>query len=527
MKIRNLLFIIFIFMFSILTVNAASIRVGDTYVYNDGPTGNSVQCITYDDNAKTLTMNGCNIVTRNDIVIQDVEDVTIIVDGSNNYYGDISSNTNFNINGVNNGVLNIYSYNGNSTETTLNINNLTVNIYAYSSYSVGFSANDLNVVNSTIKGVAGDGIGLLIGYNITLDNSTFTDMGSEYKQGDMGAINAYSSVTIKNNSNVTIYPLGYDRNYDFLDVFNLGFAPYDYSHDYTDTWFDGRGIFIFAPAEDGIVTISDSTVNIKGKRECIHSTNIETTNSNINLECFYGVVGSNMTVNSGNVIEKGAVVGIKTDILNVNGGYLSSSVMDDDTKAGFINYMENDSNESRAALEEIETYTPYMISIINYPDTYGMFINGGLPGSIGNPDDIVPSVNPGQYIRRGDQEVAARIMKNIYSANEAYNNLANDPNTTQEELDAMQVQIEQLVQQYDSYLIDAADVDPNKIVIDKINTLEIKPLDGNIDTNVVERLNNVPKTGIVTFVGVSLGIIILAYGAYIVLKSKEKQKPVI
>ena len=479
MKIVMAIFITLIF--SIINVNAGTIKYNDTYLYNpDGETG-EVEGIIFNENENIITFKNYNKDLSSELVMQDMGNIIINIDGENSFYGAIYSTGNLTINGINNGIFNVYTTVTIGSDNDLTINDLNIRI-ASDSYSTGLSGNNVIINNSSIKGVSYDSFGIVGDKNnIIINNSNLIDMGSSYHYGDMGAINAYSSVSIINNSTVNIYPLGYDRNYDFLDVFNLGFAPYDYSHDYTDTWFDGRGIL----AES--VTISDSTVNITGKRECMHSTNIETTNSNINLECFYGVVGSNMTVNSGNVIEKGAVVGIKVDILNVNGGYLSSSVMDDDTKAGFINYMENDSNESRAALEDIETYTPYMISIINYPDTYGMFINGSLPDSIGNPDDIIPYVNPGQYIRRGDQEIVERLVENLYNAYQNYENRANDPNVTQEELEALEQQINQIEQQVSSYLIDAADVDPNKIVIDKINTLEIKPLDGT-DTNIIERM---------------------------------------
>ena len=526
MKIRSILFMIIIFIISILNVNAGSVKFGDTYLYNNGPTGNTVDGITYDSSTNTMTFKNFNNMDNSypRVVFDGMGEATIVIDGANYFYGCINSTSNLTIKGINNGEFNVATGEmiGSNSGADLTINDLTINM-VQSTYASGLAATNVVLNNVSLKGYSDDSFGIIHGTSsVTINNSNLVDMGSYYHYGDMAFIMSDSGPTNINNSTITIHPLGYDKDFSFLHSTNIQSNFNPSTNSYEEVWFDGNGII-----SGGKISISDSNVSINGKRTCLLSnSSFEVTNSNVDLQCYYGIQSASAVLNSGIINATKAITGVQLyGVLQVNGGELYAEAMDDDTKAAFINFMENDSSESRRALEDINQYTPYQIGNIQVADGYGVLINGVLEES-GNPDDIIPYVNPGQYIRRGDQEIVERLVENLYNAYQNYENRANDPNVTQEELEALEQQINQIEQQVSSYLIDAADVDPNKIVIDKINTLEIKPLDGT-DTNIIERILNVPKTGIVTFIGASLGVVILAVGAYLLLKSKESKKSVI
>lgn len=526
MKIRSILFMILIFMISILTVNAGSVKFGDTYLYDNGPTGNTIDGITYDSSTNTMTFKNFNNMDNSypRVVFDGMGEATIVIDGANYFYGCINSTSNLTIKGINNGEFNVATGEmiGSNSGADLTINDLTINM-VQSTYASGLGATNVVLNNVSLKGYSDDSFGIIHGTSsVTINNSNLVDMGSYYHYGDMAFIMSDSGPTNINNSTITIHPLGYDKDFSFLHSTNIQSNFNPSTNSYEEVWFDGNGII-----SGGKISITDSNVSINGKRTCLLSnSSVEVTNSNVDLQCYYGIQSASAVLNSGNVNATKAITGVQLyGILQVNGGELYAEAMDDDTKAAFINFMENDSNESRRALEDINQYTPYQIGNIQVADGYGVLINGVLEGS-GDPDDIIPSGIPGYYIRRGDKEAFGRLYSNYMSLMVELQELYNNQNANQARIDELENQIlPDLENQALAYLIEEQDVDPNKLVIEDIKTLHIKRTAP--DPQTVERILNVPKTGIVTFIGASLGVVILAVGAYLLLKSKESKKSVI
>ena len=473
MKIKKIIFVIFLFLIGLIRVNAENeyiklTTVNDTdgekvtYIYSPTETEGTVNGLSYDSSTNTLIFNSYDLGrTVTYLEINNMGNLNINVSGENKLVSDMFKdstihveNTNITIDGT--GELKIYGT-GITSTGNININNIKITGYGIVPYSNSSLTSvlincisDVNIYNTTFRFASFDSnaSGVIRGKNVTIDNSDFYGMVKRFLYDTTNATITNSNIKLMygsivsdnltvDNSTISINTQGTG---DMMDVFN-----------YTDSTY-----YPYTLNETEMNAIKSGFGDEKIGAGLYGYTSLTFRNSNITLN--------------------------KSDYcLPVSSAFVSENTILD-----------------ISCIEYGEISGTLSFTLPNGKDLYidnelGAFFD--LPGA-------------GQFpLKLSDKKFIDAAMARFDEIDNEIQRLEAEGGH-QTEIDELNAETAQL---------------QNEVFSKMYSYKKIQVLDAQANNNESNQIiNNVPKTGVITFIGLLFGISILIYGTYLLIKSTKK-----
>ena len=531
MKIKNIIFMVIIFLIGTITVNAGSIKFNDTEIY---PNANlaSLSCATYNESTSTLTLNNCD-ASAYKISIYNMDSVTIDVVGTStidSFTGPASAiytmDTDLIISGSGtlnlNGLINV--------DGDLTINDVAINFMPntdsnniYSNYHYAVDADKVSINGAQInlgytvsnnKNYVIPTFFLYCDEDIEINNTQISGIASEFMSHDSSPGN--STITI-NNSDIDVAASG---------------TKFDRYATITDSTID----FTYTEAEKNILSNTQKYNDIISEETVSFSLD----NSTLTLkdtDIYGGPLtvknGSTLNVEGGEVQVSGATINnSKVKFKNTRLVIMGDFSLLNNAEFAIDSHSNNDMvlavmqakltvDNSKLTMKNNATYGIYLFDS-------DLVVKNGIVDvtDVKNPDIQIQT--PIFMVRYQDKNpVTLEGDSKVIEGGKVQKAVVPDGANTMYFYYFAEEEIEGIVDAITR--IDNGDMshaEADMAAIDKMASrvlIHSSSLDNPTQATITDIIKNIPKTGLFTIAGVVLGIGIISYGTYLIIKSNKKE----